>query len=330
MINIATFNIFWYPSDSGGRIKRSAADEALIAKVVARLNAHVLVFQEILDLERLESLLHGIEGHDYRLRTGGAGSNWTAGGQVKKDGTPMLDTKGRMKIACAYDAQVLELVDSGMLIDPIKVPDVSPRYPGILHLRERATQWEFTVVGVHCKSDVPSRMDPVRRAELACIERWVSGAAPEGSGFGHFAQPPTKDVVVVGDCNLLGDLVLSEWSGGPLSNWKLAKHAVCTSIAAKAPKRLKDPAEQWSTLTDQDFIDHFLLSPSMKKRAKGSALVFAFDRDPEFDQPPGDTHWMHRTTDFRAIPSGEEALRGVENLYRVSDHRPVRLTFKAQ
>ena len=293
-------------------------------------------FRKILDLGRLEKLVQRVEGHDYRLRVAGPGSQWTAGGEVSKSGT-LIDGKGFMKVACAYDAHVLELLGSGVLRDPVPERNFKKRrYACVVHLRERATGWEFTVVGVHLKSNLPQTIDDARRDELALLADWNGGTA--NPGYGQFPQPPTADVVIAGDCNLLGELAVKEWAGGPLAKWGVPKHKVCTAIAAKSPKVLKTPAEQWSTLTDRGiighgysnaFIDHFFVSPSAKKKAKGAALVFAFDRDPDFDQiPPASEHWMWRITNFKAIPSGYVDVEPVENLYRISDHRPVRLTFK--
>lgn len=61
-INLSTFNIFWYRGSETAKNPRSEADQKRIARVLARLDAHALVLQEILDHGRLESLLRAIEG----------------------------------------------------------------------------------------------------------------------------------------------------------------------------------------------------------------------------------------------------------------------------
>lgn len=57
MLNVATFNIYWYPASNVAHNQRDAADEQRSARVLTNLAPHVMVFQEIFNLERLEQLL---------------------------------------------------------------------------------------------------------------------------------------------------------------------------------------------------------------------------------------------------------------------------------
>jgi predicted extracellular nuclease len=320
-IHLATFNIFWYPSSKVPQNQRSDADQARLGRVLTTLDAHAMVFQEILDHGRLESLLGSIAGHDYRLRQKPGGA-WLTSGNAK--------SKASMKIVCAYDATVLELVAAAALRNPNKDPAYKGRRdPYAMHLRVAGTAAEFTLVGVHLKSGLPNAGDKdpdaqVRRREAAFLASWLAGAAELEPG--SFQRPPTEDVIVLGDCNAMaGNWSLGPLHDAPLDGWHWPSCQVMASLDPLAPVVIDDANEQWSTFLDRMVIDHALVSPAVSPRIS-SALIYAFDLDPALDEEPaGEDHWLRGKTDYQAKPYGDAKYQPVENLYRISDHRPVRI-----
>ena len=244
MISLATFNIFWYPSQADVQNQRDEADDGRIARVLTSLDAHALVFQEILDLKRLESLLRSVAGHDYRLRQAPGGAWLTSDNS---------QSSVSQKIVCAYDAAVLDLVAASKLPPKqggSKYP--GPRPPFAMHLRVRETGWEFTLVGVHLKSGLPTAgpgddAAETRKAETTFLANWLGGALEFGSG--HFRRPPTEDVVLLGDFNAVAD----NFSVAPLHTASFAwpKPQVVTALDAPKPSALQSVDEQWSTFLDR-------------------------------------------------------------------------------
>ncbi len=320
MLNVATFNIFWYPESGVAQNERKEADDQRIARVLRNLAPHVVVFQEILDITRLQRLLERL-GDNFRLRQSPAGS-WLASGSV-------ASTKS-MKIVCAYDADALELIRGAKLYDP--VPDRrfnGRRYPYALHLRDRGSGWEFTVVGVHFKSGLlgsdPTN-DAKRKKEVAHLARWLAGEPDTGTG--HFERPPTPDVIVIGDFNALEyHQSLAELRTGALEAWDQARPQVAGFMTGEEVQPLEDPQERWTTYLDREIIDHVITSPSVKSRFLGPPLIYAFDLDPAMDDYPSPGGpWLRRRTSYQAKPYGGASLQTVPNLYRISDHRPLRMS----
>src|SRR5689334_11121661 len=56
-VRVATFNVFWLGAAEADRIPRTARDEEDLVTVLRLLDADALVFQEIVDVTLLESLL---------------------------------------------------------------------------------------------------------------------------------------------------------------------------------------------------------------------------------------------------------------------------------
>jgi endonuclease/exonuclease/phosphatase family metal-dependent hydrolase len=318
MLNIATFNIFWYPESEVAQNKRNKTDEQRIARVLGNLAPHVVVFQEILDLERLKRLVEQAGG-GFRLRS--PAGDWLASSAYS------------MNIACAYDANVLDLVAGARLYDPASSRRFNGRrYPFALHLRHRASGWEFTVVGIHCKSgglygDPPA--DQKRAKEVEHLAGWLTGEPDTGTG--HFEHPPTPDVIVVGDFNALRDHgSLNRLREGTLQSWYWPAPEVVSSLSGEEPHPVvEDPNEHWTTYLDREVIDHAISSPGVEARLIGRPHVYAFDLDPVMDDyPSADGHWLRRKTSYRAKRYGGAGLTTVENLYRISDHRPLRVSLE--
>jgi endonuclease/exonuclease/phosphatase family metal-dependent hydrolase len=313
MLNLATFNIFWYPKHYVAQNERDAQDDQRIARVLANLAPQVMVFQEILDLERLQQVL---EQAGTNLRLTSPEGLWLTS-----------DSGGSLKIACAYDPDVLDLVAHGMLEDPD--PDRQfnrRRNPYALHLRHRDTGWEFTIVGLHLKSLVPWSSIPAdpRRKEVEYLAEWL--AAEPDAGSAHFGAPPTSDVLVMGDFNLiLTNPILDDLRFGA---WHWPDPVVVTSLDEMEPApTLDDANERWTTFYDEVVIDHVFATAGVAARLVGDPLIYAFDLDPAMDEDPlPEGHWLRRKTAYWAKPLGGEILQIVANLYRISDHRPLRVT----
>jgi len=316
-INLSTFNIFWYGSSDVTKNPRSKDDQGRIAGVLARLDAHAFVFQEILDLDLLETLLGDVAGHDYQLRQ-------QPGGPWLTSADP--PSKNKMKIACAYDANTLDLIAAAPLRNPVVDPEYKGRRdPYAMHLRVRATGAEFTLVGVHFKSGLPNagqgdKDAKIRLRETTFLASWLDGTLDVK--LEPLERPPTADVIVMGDCNAVGD----NFSLSPLLEERRYQPClVAASLDPVAPLLLDDPDEKWSTFLDGVVIDHTIVSPTVCPKIS-SALIYAFDLDPALDEgPAGGGHWLRRTADYRVEPWEGAGVRPVENLYRISDHRPVRI-----
>lgn len=318
MINLATFNIFWYPSHAKVQNHRDAADEARIVQVLTSLDAHALIFQEILDIKRLENLLKQVAGHDYRLRQASGGA-WLTSGNAQSTAT--------QKVVCAYDAAVLDLVAASKLPpkqDASKYP--GPRSPFVMHLRVRETGWEFTLVGAHLKSGLPTappgdNAADKRKEEATFLASWL-GQAP-GLGSDDFTRPPTEDMVLLGDFNA----VEGNFSVAPLHGASLAwlQPQVVAALDSPATSALQSPDDRWSTFLDHMIIDHAVVSAGAAPRVR-SALIYAFDQDPALDEPPPlALPWLCRKGGYKILPQGATEPEEVPNLYRISDHRPVRV-----
>jgi len=314
MLVLATFNIFWFPGSES--ITRTADDEALVVGVIRRLGADVLVFQEILDVPHLGRLLASVDGREYRLADVSAAS-----------GPAAPETKKGMRVALAYDAKRVDILRYAEL------QDASPerrfqgrRRPVVAHLVERAGRRPFTVVGVHLKSGWPKgsdgSADPMREWECEFVAEWVCGKAG-----GPLPGPPTTDVVVLGDFNLVSDHpAFRALRSGAFESWCWLTPRVVRSTAAEDAVET-NPDEQWSTFLDRAVIDHVGVSPSLVSRiADPGAQVYAFDLDPDGQPRTVDgSPYLRRRTDFRAIRTKGAPAEVVDNLYRVSDHRPVRV-----
>ena len=69
-MRVAGFNLFFFPAHPPHRVERTPDDLALLTRVLAQLDADVLVLPEVLDLAALDALLTEVSaalGRRYRL-----------------------------------------------------------------------------------------------------------------------------------------------------------------------------------------------------------------------------------------------------------------------
>jgi endonuclease/exonuclease/phosphatase family metal-dependent hydrolase len=279
-VRLATFNIYWFGT-SRSLVTRSAADDTLVARVIAGLDADVLVLEEICDLARLERVLgeaSAIGGRDLRCRVGDA--------FVTSARADELTDGGAQKVLLAWDARSVAVEAWG----PAPVPALRPP----LRARVVGSAGAFDVVGVHLKSGrlgAPmTDPDAIRRhAEATALAAFLAEAA----------GVPT---ILAGDMNArLGDPSLAPlWA---LPEWVWAPPEV--------------PADDpWTTFLDRDVIDLIGASSGVPLT---TPHAYAWDHD-ERIAPAG---WFRRVDDFVAQRARDFPKAPVENLYRVSDHRPV-------
>ncbi len=197
---------------------------------------------------------------------------------------------GLQKIVIAVGPGV-EVLHSAPLL-----PWPGPRPPLVLQLRRGPL--ELTVVGLHLKSgDIDGGPGEgsarIRSLEAAALGAWLHGR---------------QSVVVAGDLNArarapsLAGLLPAGWC------W---------------PKVLAPPdSEAWTTWIDRAIIDQILTSPDL---VLDPPEVLAFDLDPQFAH-----HQFRTSTGFQAARLAVIPFGPVENLYRVSDHRPLRARLRGR
>src|SRR5215204_4450807 len=178
-VRIATMNIFWYPSSTFIGNSRDDEDQAKIREVIKRLDADVLVFQEILDLNALAGLLTGvIPGRQYSL--------WDRNGQWSASGAGHAG----MKVALAYDSNKLELFEAGSALMAGQEPAGNGlRDPFAARLGRPGVGPSLTVIGVHLKSGlltVPpaanTPADDTRVREMENLTEWITTLSPVTPG----------------------------------------------------------------------------------------------------------------------------------------------------
>ncbi len=303
-MRLASFNLFFFPAHAPHRIARGPEDLELVARVLARLDADVLVLPEILDLAVLERLLEDVGqriGRDYRVRD--ENGKWLASA-----GSAQI-----LKVAMAFDARPLTLVRRH------KLPSPAGRSV-VLELSERASGETLTVIGVHLRSsgaapnpDVDDPGAPKRTRETHAIAAWVEGFDADGT----FVGLPTADAVLLGDFNEpRGRASLAPLTEGAMTSWHWHEPTLDPAGASDGD----DDTAPWSSYLDRSVLDHVFTSPRVTARASGEARIYAFDRDPTIADPA----WMHADGPT-IIPGIGTPLHAVPNLYRVSDHRPIYL-----
>lgn len=293
-MRIATFNVYWFGT-TRNIVVRAPEDDQLVAQVIARLDADVLGLQEICDLPRLECVVQAaaaLSGRDLRVRLA---DRFVTSGRPQE-----ITDNALQKVAYAWDAATVEPIAWGSLSGG---PALRP--PLLATFRDRRDGTCISVAAVHLKSGVmgASMADPsaaLRLREAEHLARWLDGAPLGPVGPLHTVAGPR---VVLGDFNAReDDPSIAPLRGLPGWEW---------------PRPILPEGDVWTTWLDREVIDHLAASP--EARFVGAPRAFAFDRDPAL----GDAAFFHQVDSFVAQRARGFPRAPVENLYRVSDHRPV-------
>ncbi len=317
-VRIASFNIYWFPSSSFIGNHRSQEDLDKLREVIRRLDADVIVFQEIVDLAALEGLLSGLTpNREYQLRD--AAGNWIASGAAKK---------GDQKVSLVFDSRTLELLEGGTALRAGDPPaSKGRRDPVAARLRPRGGGPAFTVIGVHLKSGLltegptPSTPDDqIRIEETEKLTAWITQLAPLTPGGPQ--RPAGEPTVLVGDFNAVdGNVAFKPFSAaGPLASWSQPAPRFTTKMLPSPTEANLSPNDRWTTHLDKKVIDHILVAPGTK--VADGPWVYAFDRDDSWLKAVGVTGQWLEAQDYLLSPANGPAKK-VENLHHISDHRPV-------
>lgn len=295
-VALVSFNVYWLGARDGDIIVRTPADEALIAEVLAGIDADLWVFQEVQDLAALERILADAgarAGRTWGCRAGGAAV------------TSADEEDDAFQVVFAWDAARVTVEAWTRLPGPAGLePSARPRRPLAVTVRD-AGQGRWTVVGCHLKSgllDAPltDRSAARRRAEAAEIAQWVEDRAGCGEA-----------VVVVGDLN--------ERRGHP----SLEPLEACAALRW-LPHRWPEGVAPWTVWLGRATIDHALVSPGVTAEA---ADVIAWDTWPA----RGGAAWWHAVDEVAPIlatPHAGLPRQPCANVYRVSDHRALRVVLR--
>lgn len=307
MPSLATFNLFWFPSSNVPQNVRSDEDLGRVAAVVGHLAADAIVFQEILDPGTLEAMLARVPDRAYRV--------------IHQDPNAHA---GDMRVTAAIDERVFDVLETEPVLEAIAERRFhGRRAPLALLLREKASGKQLWFLGVHFKSGLPSTADPPndekRAWEAESLARWI--VAKRGA-----AGAPPIPMVVMGDFNLENTRpALSTLTAGELGMSWVAARVSPTTTADPATELTGE--EAWSTLLDGVVIDHALVDAGAQQAIAG-ATIYAFDLDPAFAEPASNGIPFFRVehgSGYFVIPFAGAGKREVRGMYRVSDHRPLRL-----
>ena len=300
-MKLATFNIYWLGNEAfveklskvlgTEAAKRDDDDWARIARVISKIDADVIAFQEIVSLEELEKVL-GLAND----QTSPARSYRIYDNENQMLGT---GTATDQKVVIAYDEKKYELTAASTIFGGVR------RRPFGVRLRSLEDAGQTLVVGVHFKSGQPLFEDEesADKRKLQCqhLADWIAGGHDSSNPV--FPKPsPDEHVVILGDFNALYELE----SNHP-EDWGII-------VKSLDPLRENHMQEWWwekpladptgggrtTSYIERLLIDFVMLSPSLKNRIDRRPTIYAYDQDSEI------------TNNFTA---------DVE--YRVSDHRPV-------
>lgn len=292
-MKLATFNVCWLGNERFTKMtnlkNRDMDDWLSIARVISKLDADIIVFQEIVNFAELESVLvlaQGFSPRKYRIRD-------------KQNQVLATGNSQDQKVVIAYDEQQYELVTASPIFGG------EGRIPFGARLRSLFDGTQILVVGVHFKSGQPYFDDKTsagkRMHQCQHLADWVAGKKVSANPV--LPQPaPDEAVAILGDFN-----AISELEPNHPQEWKLV-------VDSLDPLREKHMKEWWwekpladasggdrtTAYLDHLLIDFVMLSPSLKTRITERPTIYAYDQD---------------------LSITSNSVNGVD--YRVSDHRPV-------
>lgn len=294
-MKLATFNIYWlgneeFPAKSG-LPKRGADDWERIGQVISKLNADVLVFQEIVNLNELQTVLQiagkstqrSYQIYDHNKHLLGSG---TAAGQ---------------KVVIAFDKQRYDLLSASPIYG-----NTAARLPFAVRLRSKDNGGEILVIGVHFKSGQPlfddAKSAATRKGQCQDLADWVAGM---NAGINPIfpMPPPGEQIVIMGDFNAICQL-----EPGQPNSWQIIVNSLSPLRQAQMNdwewrNPLSDPvynSDRSTSYIERLTIDFIMISPSLKDHIKNQPTIYSYDKDPQIVN---------------------NSLQNVR--YRVSDHRPV-------
>jgi endonuclease/exonuclease/phosphatase family metal-dependent hydrolase len=282
-MKLATFNIYWLGNDE--MIVRTQEDRSLIARVIAKLDADVIVFEEIVDPQELQEIINlasSLTSRSYRLHDND--------NRLLCDNN-QLGMTGFQKVFVTYDAKQYDLLAASPIAGGVS------RRPFGIRVRRKADGEQLLVVGLHLKSGQPQFTDEdsakTRKKQCQHLADWVAGKHTASNPV--LPQPlPDEHVVILGDFNALYESTDAQYavvvqSLDPLRNGQM------TDWWWENP--LSDPrgGDQTTSYLESLLIDYVMLSPSLKSHIVQQPTIYAFDYDPQI------------------------GASGV----RISDHRPV-------
>lgn len=282
-MRLATFNIYWLGDEE--KIMRTEEDRSLIARVIARLNADVIIFEEIVAPEELQGIIdmvNGLTSRSYRLRDNED--------RFLCDNS-QLDVQGMQKVFAAYDSRQYELLAASPLFGGVG------RRPFGLRVRHKDDGGQALVVGVHLKSGQPlfTDEDSADRRKRQCkhLADWVAGKHAASNNI--LPKPSAGEhVVILGDFNALYESNKPEYAGVVASLAPLREAGMAEWLWDK-PLRDVAGGDRTTSYLERLLIDYIMFSPSLKGRIAEAPTIYAFDFDPNI---------------------------GVSGI-RISDHRPV-------
>lgn len=228
------------------------------------------------------------------------------------------------KIVLAYDARIVELREWLMPFAPRQWP--GPRAPMVAHLRHRSSAWEMTLVGVHLKSggsheSVDSPVGKARQLECQTLADWLARSLEKPTD--EPPPPPTEAVVLLGDFNAVREHPSLRPLDALLPTWCWP-----APVFSKGDGSVVEHEEHWTSWSSQSVIDQVLTSRAATEKASGPPTVYCFDLDPSLDRAPTEAAlFLRRRTDLVVALDADRPAVLVENLFRVSDHRPIVIGF---
>jgi endonuclease/exonuclease/phosphatase family metal-dependent hydrolase len=293
---LVSFNLYWLGARDEEIIARSPEDEALIAEVLSGIDADIWVLQEVQDLDALARIVADAGSR--------AGRSWVfrhVGAAV----TSAEEEDDAFQVVVAWDPARVIVEGWTRLPGPVGLePSARPRRPVAVTVRDLIGR-RWTIVGCHLKSgllDAPltDRSAARRRAEAAGIAAWVEGRGGADEGL-----------VVVGDLNeRRGHASLAPLEGCAALRW--------------LPHRWPEGVEPWTVWLGRATIDHALVGAGVTAEA---ADVLAWDTWPA----RGGAAWWHAVDEgapILATPHAGLPRQPCANVYRVSDHRALRLVLR--
>jgi len=293
MLKLATFNIYWLGNDRFTEMSelepRGEGDWLSIARVISKVNADVIVFEEIVSLDELRRVLdltHDLVGRRYEIHD--------KQGHVLGTGK-----QNDQKVVIAYDSEKFDLIAASA------ISGGEGRLPYGVRLRRKNQTGEILIIGVHFKSGQPlfdDESSAVKRAhQCQHLADWVAGLKADGNQV--LPKPDAEEnIAVLGDFN-----AISRLEPGQPANWKIIvdslnalRNAPMNDWSWEIPVADPNGGDRSTSYIERLLIDFIMLSPSLKEKVITPPTIYAYDRDPEISVP---------------------ATQPLQ--YRVSDHRPV-------